>query len=197
MADEHVHVAVRLRPLSQDERAAHDRQVLSKHIDGSLQLSDATGQSGTLSFDAVLDDNASNADVFELVLEDMLSQALLGKNATLFAYGQTGSGKTHTVEGLMGLAADYLFKVIAETPGREFLLKLSAVEVYNEAVHDLLQHEPAHALLDIAEGKGGKMVVKNIREEPLLTAPHLHTLLQQVKENRTVRSSTEVTAHQA
>jgi centromeric protein E len=188
MADERVRIGVRIRPQSADEAAVQDRQALAKHSDGSLKLTDSAGPSGTLSFDTVFDEAASTVDIFEHVLEDMLREALVGKNATLFAYGQTGSGKTHTVEGLMSIAADYLFQVIAETPSREFLLKLSAVEVYNEAVHDLIvEGDPSQARLDIVEGKGGKVVVKNIREEPLPTARDLHALLHKVKGNRKVR----------
>ena len=36
MADEHINVSVRLRPLNQDEADLHDRIVLKKQPDGAL-----------------------------------------------------------------------------------------------------------------------------------------------------------------
>jgi centromeric protein E len=185
MVDEHINVAVRLRPLNDVELAIRDRAVVKKGEDGSLQLADTDGRNCRMCYTSVFDEWASSQDVFNSVVADMLSQAMLGKNATIFAYGQTGSGKTYTVEGLLGITADFLFNTIAEAPGREFLLKMSAVEVYNEAVHDLLQSD--NVRLELVDNREGKTVVKSIWEETLLSVSHLHKLLRRVRENRKVR----------
>jgi hypothetical protein len=36
------------------------------------------------------------------------------------------------MQGMQRLAAHDLFSMIQQTPGREFLLRLSAIELYNE-----------------------------------------------------------------
>lgn len=189
MADEHINVSVRLRPLNQDEADLHDRIVLKKQPDGALLFTESEDVSRSIPYSQVFDEHASGQAVFDGVVADMLEQALLGKNATIFAYGQTGSGKTYTVDGLMSASAEFLFSSIVNTPGREFLLKLSAVEVYNEAVHDLLQKgDSSKTRLDLVDNKEGKTVVKNVAEESLLSTVHLQRMLRKVKENRKVLS---------
>lgn len=187
MADEHINVSVRLRPLNQDEAHIHDRVVLKKQPDGALLFTESEDVSRSIPYSQVFDENASGQAVFDGVVANMLEHALLGKNATIFAYGQTGSGKTYTVDGLMSASAEFLFSSIVNTPGREFLLKLSAVEVYNEAVHDLLQKgDSSNTRLDLVDNKEGKTIVKNVAEETLLSTVHLQRMLRKVKENRKV-----------
>lgn len=185
MEAEHINVAVRLRPLSEDERASQDRVVVELREDRSVALHEPNGTVSSSSYDAVFESTASNTDVFQLVVRDMLAQALAGKNATIFAYGQTGSGKTHTIEGLMALAASYIFSSISDTADREFLLKLSAVEVYNEVVHDLLRRGSGR--MELTEIKPGKVIVKNVLEESLTSAGQLHRLLNNVRDHRKAR----------
>lgn len=186
MADEHINVSVRLRPLNPDESHIHDRVVLKKQPDGALLFTESDDVSRSIPYSQVFDEHASGQSVFDGVVANMLEQALLGKNATIFAYGQTGSGKTYTVDGLMSASAEFLFSSIVNTPGREFLLKLSAVEVYNEAVHDLLEKGDTSTRLDLVDNREGKTVVKNVSEESLLSSVHLQRMLRRVKENRKV-----------
>ncbi len=55
-----------------------------------------------------------------------------------FAYGQTSTGKTYTMNGtsdlpgIIPLAIEDVFTYIAEHPEREFLLRVSYMEIYNE-----------------------------------------------------------------
>lgn len=186
MADEHINVSVRLRPLNQDEADIHDRVVVKKQPDGTLLFTESEDVACSIPYSQVFDEHASGQAVFDGVVAHMLGQALLGKNATVFAYGQTGSGKTYTVDGLMSAAAEFLFSTIVNTPGREFLLKLSAVEVYNEAVHDLLQNGDKSTRLDLVDNREGRTIVKNVVEETLLSSAHLQRMLRRVKENRKV-----------
>lgn len=58
-----------------------------------------------------------------------------GFNGTVFAYGQTSSGKTHTMRGtpeergIIPLAVAAVFDQIHDMPDREFLLRVSYMEV--------------------------------------------------------------------
>ena len=69
-----------------------------------------------------------------------------GFHGTIFAYGQTGSGKTYTmvgdrkdgVPGVMTLAVDQMFKHITEDTYRDYMIRVSYMEIYNEKVRDLL-----------------------------------------------------------
>ena len=67
-----------------------------------------------------------------------------GYHGTVFAYGMTGTGKTFSMQGtasspgVIPLAIADIFSYIRETPHREFLLRVSYLEIYNEKIHDLL-----------------------------------------------------------
>ena len=67
-----------------------------------------------------------------------------GYHGTVFAYGMTGTGKTYSMQGtakcpgVIPLAITDIFSFIRETPQREFLLRVSYLEIYNERIHDLL-----------------------------------------------------------
>lgn len=69
---------------------------------------------------------------------------MAGFNSTIFAYGQTGSGKTHTMTGTEGevgiipLAVSGVFEAIEQNPGRNYLLRVSYLEIYNEGLRDIL-----------------------------------------------------------
>jgi centromeric protein E len=71
-----------------------------------------------------------------------------GYHGTVFAYGMTGTGKTFSMQGTMTnpgvipLAITDIFSYIRETPHREFLLRVSYLEIYNEKIYDLLSASP-------------------------------------------------------
>ncbi|KAK9848929.1 hypothetical protein WJX84_005046 [Apatococcus fuscideae] len=117
---------------------------------------------GTFSFDKVFGPACSQQTVFDEVAE-LVQSALDGYQVCLFSYGQTGAGKTHTMQGLpssqgQGIIPRSVAKIldtvkILQEPGWEYDLEASYIEVYNEALQDLL-----------AEGKGrdvGKITVAN------------------------------------
>jgi hypothetical protein len=51
-----------------------------------------------MKFSNILPDFSTQKDVFNL-LEESVTQFLLGTNITIFAYGQTGAGKTYSIIG--------------------------------------------------------------------------------------------------
>lgn len=81
-----------------------------------------------------------------------MQSVIEGYNGTIFAYGQTGTGKTFTMEvciakqgigyeelqGIIPRTFDHIFNVIGGTPDRNFLVRASFLELYNEEVRDLL-----------------------------------------------------------
>src|SRR5450432_1489871 len=75
-----------------------------------------------------------------------------GYHGTVFAYGMTGTGKTFSMQGtatspgVIPLAITDIFSYIRETPSREFLLRVSYLEIYNEKIHDLLSVPAASAV---------------------------------------------------
>lgn len=85
-----------------------------------------------------------------------------GYNGCIFCYGQTGSGKTFTMHGsrkdnpgIVPLAIDTIFTYIQQTSDKQFLLRCSYLEVYNECINDLLN--PSSLNLQIQEDKQVKI----------------------------------------
>ena len=65
----------------------------------------------------------------------LIGKVIGGFNCTVFAYGQTSSGKTYTIQGtekspgVVPLAVRDIFATIAEHTKREFLVRVSYMEV--------------------------------------------------------------------
>ncbi|XP_068663517.1 kinesin-like protein KIN-7D, chloroplastic isoform X2 [Aristolochia californica] len=115
-----------------------------------------------------------------------------GINGTIFAYGVTSSGKTHTMHGdqrspgIIPLAVKDAFSIIQETPSREFLLRVSYLEIYNEVVNDLLN--PTGQNLRIREDNQGTFV-EGIKEEIVLSPAHALSLIAAGEAQRHVGSN--------
>ena len=95
------------------------------------------GSGKTYSYDRVFGRDADQGMVYQDVAGHVLDEVLQGYNCTVFAYGQTGSGKTYTMTGtpdepgVIPCAVADVFAMIREDPTREFLLRVSYLEIYN------------------------------------------------------------------
>jgi len=98
------------------------------------------------SFDSIFEENATTQQVYNAMVQPIVHGVANGQNGTMFCYGTTGSGKTHTMQGevkkddgIIQLVASDLFKSIQEhSTERDFCVKVSYIEIYNEKVRDLL-----------------------------------------------------------
>uniref|UniRef100_A0A6V7QU12 Kinesin-like protein n=1 Tax=Ananas comosus var. bracteatus TaxID=296719 RepID=A0A6V7QU12_ANACO len=177
--EEKIFVTVRVRPLSKKEQALKD-QVAWECIDDHTILYTASSQDRSSSpasytFDRVFGPSCLTETVYEEGAKDVALSALTGINATIFAYGQTSSGKTYTMRGVTESAVNDIYKHIENTPERSFLIKISAMEIYNENVKDLLKPDSGSLrLLDDPE-KG--TIVEKLEEEIVKDSQHLRHLI--------------------
>ena len=94
--------------------------------------------------DNVFGTSDENQKVYESSAKRLVRRVMEGYHGTVFAYGMTGTGKTFSMQGtrdspgVIPLAVSDIFSYIRETPDREFLLRVSYLEIYNEKIHDLL-----------------------------------------------------------
>ncbi|XP_068032995.1 kinesin-like protein KIF9 [Anomalospiza imberbis] len=91
--------------------------------------------------------NTSQEMVYETVAKGLVSKALQGYNGTIMCYGQTGAGKTYTMtgtaseyrnRGIIPRAIQQIFKSAAEFLNVLVTVRISYLEIYNEALFDLL-----------------------------------------------------------
>lgn len=79
--------------------------------------------------------DTNNSTVFSSIVKPIIDAAIEGFNGTVYSYGQSNSGKTHTMigsleePGIIPLSIQYIYKVISNTVGREFLLRFVLVNV--------------------------------------------------------------------
>ncbi|KAI8980520.1 kinesin motor domain-containing protein [Pilobolus umbonatus] len=117
--------------------------------------------------------------------------------ATVFAYGQTASGKTYvggteTELGIIPRSVNNVFEYIKQAITREFLLRVSYLEIYNESIRDLLN--PINENLRIHEDKVRGIYVTPLTEEVVTNSSDVITLIERGEANRHI-SSTDYNLH--
>ena len=139
-------------------------------------------------YDHVFPAYADNAAVYQSIASPIVKTALDGINGTIFAYGVTSSGKTHTMmgeEGCPGVVPHTIaeaFNIISKTPRKEFLIRMSMMEIYNEVLNDLF--DPKRTNLRLREDPKRGIYVENLKEETVLSAEHALQLIAMGNEHR-------------
>ena len=182
-----ISVAVRIRPLNQRELRSDERNAITFN-DQSIRTKSSPSLS--FGFDHVLDPNATNRDVYEAVGMDIVKSTMIGINSTIFAYGQTSTGKTHTMfgspedPGITRLAVADIFKSINNDNSRQYLMRGSYMEIYNEMIKDLLK--PENNNLKVHQHPTGEVFVGELSERMLTSFQDVMNLLEVGDRNRHV-----------
>lgn len=109
---------------------------------------------------------------------------------TIFAYGQTSAGKTFTMQGnsdnpgLIPLAITYIFERLQSYPSREFTIKASYMEIYNEVITDLVN--ATNTNLKIHETNVREVYVGNLTEVVVENGDKALAILSDGQINRTI-----------
>ncbi|KAE9598299.1 hypothetical protein Lal_00003970 [Lupinus albus] len=189
-AKENVTVTVRFRPLNPREIRQGDE--IAWYADGETIVRSEYNPSIAYAYDHVFGPTTTTRHVYDVAAQHVVSGSMEGINGTIFAYGVTSSGKTHTMHGnqrspgIIALAVKDVFSIIQETPNREFLLRVSYLEIYNEVVNDLLN--PAGQNLRVREDAQGTFI-EGIKEEVVLSPAHALSLIAAGEEHRHVGST--------
>ena len=150
----------------------------------------------TFQFDKILH-NVAQEEVFEYV-KNVISNATLGFNGTVFAYGPTGSGKTFTMSGsssnfnyrgIIPRAITRLFQELGGKVDYESKVSISYLEIYNEIIFDLLSPVPANEQkgeINFQEDSKGNIVAKGLTKHSVANEEEAFNLLFEGESNRTV-----------
>uniref|UniRef100_A0A453R241 Kinesin-like protein n=1 Tax=Aegilops tauschii subsp. strangulata TaxID=200361 RepID=A0A453R241_AEGTS len=189
-AKESVTATVRFRPLS--SREIRQGEEIAWYADGETIVRSEHNPNIAYAYDRVFGPTTTTQQVYDVAAQHVVGGAMQGINGTIFAYGVTSSGKTHTMHGdqrspgIIPLAVKDAFGIIQETLNREFLLRVSYLEIYNEVVNDLLN--PAGKNLRIREDLQGTFV-EGIKEEVVLSPTHVLSLIAAGEEHRHIGST--------
>ena len=159
-------------------------------------------QTHSFTFDRVFAPAALTRALYDAALVDTVTSVMDGFHASVFCYGQTSSGKTHTVQGsdgidhlasrgrqldagvgidaawdagLIELSLRSIFDYIASHQEREFLLRVSYLEVYNEQVNDLLV--PSSTNLQLFDDTRRGCVINGLLEEVVASRSRIVELI--------------------
>ncbi|XP_040847498.1 kinesin-like protein KIFC2 [Ochotona curzoniae] len=155
------------------------------------------GRQRCFRLDWVFAPDASQEEVFR-ELEPAVLSCLHGYSVCIFTYGQTGTGKTYSMEGPPedpGIAPRALQSLFQEMgAGGQQRVTLSMVEIYNEAVRDLLAPGPPErlAVRQGPAGQGGVQVAGLTRWD----VPNLETLHQMLSLGRSNRATAATAMNQ-
>ncbi|KAK0882078.1 Kinesin-like protein kip2 [Friedmanniomyces endolithicus] len=159
-------VSVRVRPdASGGESKGAEGEWM---VDGRRSLISYNGkEGGDYRYDSVFSPHDNNSRVYDNAAKRLVRRVMEGYHGTVFAYGMTGTGKTFSMQGtatspgVIPLAITDIFSYIRENPAREFLLRVSYLEIYNEKIYDLLtqstpgQQQPQEEIKLREDGKRG------------------------------------------
>ncbi|GAA6008412.1 hypothetical protein JCM10207_000117 [Rhodosporidiobolus poonsookiae] len=140
-------------------------------------------------FDSVVM-GSRNEEVYDEAGRDLVLDAMEGYDAVIFAYGQTASGKTFTLSGdnsnpgIIPQAVSEIFSYIRDHPEKEFLLRASYLEIYNETLKDLL--DPMSGPVKVRQDEKKRFFVQPLREEVVTTEAQVAALLRRGSDNRHV-----------
>ncbi|XP_051150861.1 kinesin-like protein KIN-7J [Andrographis paniculata] len=181
-------VSVRLRPLNEKELARNDVSDWQCINNTTVMFKSSTQDRSILptvyTFDRVFGPEIPTKHVYEEAAKKVALSVLSGLNSSIFAYGQTSSGKTYTMSGITEYAVADIYDYIKNHLEREYVLKFSALEIYNEIVRDLLSSDaaPRRLLDDPVRGT----VVERLTEVEVKDFSHLKELLSFCQAQRIV-----------
>ncbi|XP_015064441.1 kinesin-like protein KIN-7E isoform X2 [Solanum pennellii] len=174
--EESIYVSARLRTLNEKERndvadweCVNDTTIIYNNVNSSPMYP------SVYTFDRVFSSDCSTRQVYEEAAKEVALSVVKGFNSSVLAYGQTSSGKTYTMTGITEYAIADIYEYVHKHTERDFVLKFSAMEIYNESVRDLLSEDntPLRLLDDPERGT----VIEKLTEETLRDWNHVIHLL--------------------
>ncbi|KAF8405327.1 hypothetical protein HHK36_010231 [Tetracentron sinense] len=186
--EEKILVSVRLRPLNAKELARNDASDWECINDNTIIFRNSLPERSMFptayTFDRVFRYDCSTKHVYEEGAKEVALSVVSGINSSIFAYGQTSSGKTYTMSGITDFTVADIYDYIQRHEERAFVLKFAAMEIYNEAVRDLLSADntPLRLLDDPERGT----IVEKLTEETLRDWSHLQELLSTCEAQRQI-----------
>eukprot|EP00898_Chlorokybus_atmophyticus_P000882 jgi/Chlat1/1795/Chrsp135S02121 len=189
-----VRVAVRCRPMNEDEkRADADARYLSLLPETNQAVVQKNHwESDKYFFDAVFPEYTSQTRIYDTVAKPVVESVLRGYNGTVMAYGQTGTGKTFTLghlgrddvslRGIMPRAVEDIIEM-CDRPGDK--ITMSYIQLYMEKVQDLLASSQEELAIQ-EDSKTGEVSIPGAIVKEVRKLDEFAELLELGEKNRVV-----------
>ncbi|XP_055477592.1 kinesin-like protein KIFC3 isoform X2 [Psammomys obesus] len=189
-----IRVIARVRPVTKEDGEGPEatNAVTFDPDDDSIIHLLHKGKPVSFELDKVFSPCASQQDVFQEV-QDLITSCIDGFNVCIFAYGQTGAGKTYTMEGtpenpgINQRALQLLFSEVQEKASDwQYKITVSAAEIYNEVLRDLLGKEPQEKLeIRLCPDGSGQLYVPGLTEFQVQSVDDINKVFEFGYNNRT------------
>uniref|UniRef100_A0A673UY07 Kinesin-like protein n=1 Tax=Suricata suricatta TaxID=37032 RepID=A0A673UY07_SURSU len=189
-----IRVIARVRPVTKEDGEGPEatNAVTFDADDDSIIHLLHKGKPVSFELDKVFSPRASQQDVFQEV-QALITSCIDGFNVCIFAYGQTGAGKTYTMEGtpenpgINQRALQLLFSEVQEKASDwEYTITVSAAEIYNEVLRDLLGQEPQEKLeIRLCPDGSGQLYVPGLTEFRVQSVEDINKVFEFGHTNRT------------
>ncbi|CAD8201731.1 unnamed protein product [Paramecium octaurelia] len=146
---EKVKVAVRLRPLLDEELLTKDKSVCVDSIDTSKKsiIIKKDFEKRQFHFDTVFDPKVTQSQIYNDVARNIVASVIKGFNGTIFCYGQTGTGKTYTImgkidteeRGITPRTFEQIFHDISLDDEYTYNVQMGYLQIYMEMLLDLIR----------------------------------------------------------
>ncbi|XP_078424213.1 uncharacterized protein LOC144696598 [Cetorhinus maximus] len=164
-------------------------QTILEFLSGEEISVNQNGNRKRFSFDKVYPPTATQEQVFEGT-RPIIASCIDGYNICIIAYGQTGSGKTYTLmgnednPGMTIRSIRELLRICQERKNIKYTTKISMLEIYNEAIQDLLSKQ-SNAQLEIRT-QAKIVVIPGLTEIEVKTENDIRRVMQLGNKNRTI-----------
>ena len=186
-----IRVFMRCRPptTKELEQFGDDAACVSFPNPGEVKVFNEKNREKVWEFDEIFDTSSTQESVYKEV-SALVTSVMDGYNVCIFAYGQTGSGKTWTMSGpstnrgVNTRALDELFhKSATRRADYRDTISVSILEVYNEAIRDLLVDGGSSDKLEIRQSDQGNYV-PGLTQIPVESLQNVIDLLAVADRNR-------------
>ncbi|XP_050990206.1 kinesin-like protein KIF3B [Labeo rohita] len=105
-----------------------------------------------IALDAVLDEEASQRDVYDSTTKSLVEYLMQGYNGCVIVYGSPGSGKTHTMQGCSvsakhrGIISRAAEDIFASPKASHCKIRVSFYHIFNEKIYDLLDPKASEVI---------------------------------------------------
>lgn len=182
LMDENISISIRIKPSK--ENAWIQENCAIKRKDNQSK--------DTYVFDSIFNENHTTLDIYSKDSQKIIENCIKGYHGVIMAYGQTNSGKTYTMlgternKGLISYVASDLFRFLFSEKNRDYLIRVSYFEIYNEVINDLIGEGTD---LQIIEDTKGFIIIKGIVETDITEPDQMINVLNRGQYNRKISSN--------